>query len=121
MRRNEKINIQELVEKAKSNAHHEAYVSLDRNRNYRVGAIARTMPLKPQIFIEILVYLPKSGKVDLQDLKRKIAFLEELQKRNYSLLYQEGNFIVCEIEVPANKLKEEYKTVKMLQEGLSTS
>lgn len=114
MRKNEKINIQELVGKAKSNEHHEAYVSLDRNRNYRVGVIARAISLKPKILIKILVYLPNSGKVNLQDLKRKIAFLEELQKRNYSLLYQEGNFIACEIEVSANKLREECKTIKML-------
>ncbi|MEM3549962.1 MAG: hypothetical protein QXN87_02725 [Candidatus Bathyarchaeia archaeon] len=114
MRKKEKIKIQELIGKAKSNNHHEAYISLDRNRNYRIGVAARTMPLKTQIFIEILVYLPNTGKVDLQDLKRKLAFLEELQKRNYSLQYQEGNFIACETEVSPKKLEEEYKTIKML-------
>lgn len=119
MRKNEKINIQSLVRKAKSNEHREAYVSLDKNKNYRIGIVARTTPLKSQVFIEILVYLSNYGQVDLLDLKRKIAFLEELQKRNYSLLHQEDNFIVCENEVSANKLKEEYKMIKMLTERFS--
>lgn len=114
MRKNEKINIQALVRKAKSNEHREAYINLDKDRNYRIGVIARTAHLKSQVFIEILVYLPNYGQVDLLDLKRKVTFLEELQKRNYSLLYQEGNLIVCENEVSANKLTEEYKTIKML-------
>lgn len=114
MENTEKINIQALVRKAKSNEHREAYISLDKSRKYRIGVVARTTPLKSQVSIEIIVYLPNHGQVDLLDLKRKVTFLEELQKRNYSLLYQEGNLIVCENEVSANKLTEEYKTVKML-------
>ncbi|MBS7614635.1 hypothetical protein KEJ18_02725 [Candidatus Bathyarchaeota archaeon] len=114
MSRNERINIQALIRKARSNDHHEAYVNLERNQNCRIGVVARTAPLESQLFIEILVYLPSFGKVDLQDLKRKVVLLEELQKRKYFLTYQEGNLVVCEAKVSANNVKEEYEAIKKL-------
>jgi len=121
MSRNERINIQALIRKARSDDYHEAYVNLERDKNCRIGVVARTLTPKSQLFIEILVYLPNFGKVDLQDLKRKVAFLEELQKRKYSLMYQEGNFVVCEAKVSANNVKEEYKAIRMLTRKVLSS
>ncbi|MEM2129948.1 MAG: hypothetical protein QXZ70_05055 [Candidatus Bathyarchaeia archaeon] len=72
------------------------------------------MSSESRVYIEVLVYLLSHGEVDLQDLKKKVTFLEELQKRKYSLVYQEDNFVACETEISASNVKEEYETIRML-------
>jgi hypothetical protein len=117
MRKGGGLNIQKMLKEAESSENQEVYFSIDKNRNCRIGVIARSTRSKsPRFFIEVIVCLfPNYGKVDLQSLKREIAFLEELHKRNYSLTCQDGNYISCEMEVSINNLAEEYRAIKMLK------
>ena len=105
-----------LLEEAKTSEHREAYKTLDRNPNFRIGIGVRlTSPNAPSFFVEILVYLcPTLSNADLAVLEKSLTCLKELQARNYSLTCQDGNCISCEKTTPIQKLAEEHVAVKSL-------
>jgi hypothetical protein len=105
-----------LIEGAKASVHMEAYKTLDRNLNFRIGIGVRLKPPDaPSFFVEILIYLcPTFSKADLSVLEKSLACLKKLQIRNYSLTCQDGNCISCEKAVPSKQLVEEYSAVKSL-------
>jgi hypothetical protein len=116
LKENKKFDIKMLIEEAKASEHREAYRTLDRNLNFRIGIGVRlTPPDAPSFFVEILIYLcPTFSKADLRVLEKCLACLQELQVRNYSLTCQDGNCISCEKAVPSKELTEEYTVVKLL-------
>jgi hypothetical protein len=105
-----------LIEEAKASEHREAYKTLDRNLNFRIGIGVRLEPPDAlSFFVEILIYLcPPFSKADLRVLEKCLACLKELQVRNYSLTCQDGNCISCEKAVPSKQLAEEHTAVKSL-------
>jgi hypothetical protein len=116
MEDNKLINAKELLEKAKFSQHKEAYRTLDRKTNFRIGIGVRlTSTNIPSFFIEILIYLcPTSQKTDLDIMQKTVTCLKNLQARKYSLTCQDGNCISCEKTMSIKNIAEEYKKVKTL-------
>ncbi len=116
MRKCERLNIQEMLKEAKATEYHEAYRTLYKSKNCKIGVVLRlTSFSSPKIFLEIIVYLCSSlSNVDLKALKKNIIFLEELRKRNYSMTCQDDIYILCEAEVTINKVMAEYHSIKSL-------
>jgi len=110
------LAIKALLEEAKASGHREAYKTLDKNLNFRIGIGVRLMPPNvPSFFVEILIYLcPVFNNADLTVLEKSLTCLKELQRRNYSLTCQDGNCISCEATVSAQNLTVEYEAVKSL-------
>jgi hypothetical protein len=105
-----------LLEKAQASKHQEAYQTLEKNPNYRIGAGVRlTPPDTPHFFIEVLIYLCSSfSNADLETLKKSLTCLEKLKASNYTLTCQDGNCISCEASLPAQDLAEECNKTKEL-------
>jgi hypothetical protein len=105
-----------LMEAAKASDHGEAYRTLDKNPNFRIGVGARlTPPNPPYFFVEIVIYLcPSFRNADLTVLEKGLACLKELKSENYTLTCQDGSCVSCETTVPLARLAEEYDKVKTL-------
>jgi hypothetical protein len=116
MNENTPLDAAALLEEAKTSEYQEAYRTLERNPNYRIGVGVRLTPFKsPYFFVEILIYLCSSfSNVDLNALEKALTCLKELKVRNYALTCQDGNCVSCEAAVPAPDLTEEYAKVKAL-------
>jgi len=116
MKENKPLNTKTLLEEAKNIEHKEAYRTLDKNENFRIGIGVRlTPPNAPSFFIEILIYLcPNSTNVNLKTLEKNLTCLKTMQTRNYTLTCQDDNCISCEKTTPTQNLTEEYTTVKEL-------
>ena len=118
MKENETLDAKALLEEAKA-SEHEAYRTLDKNPNFRIGVGVRlTSPNKPSFFVEILIYLcPSFRNADLAVLEKSLTCLKELKARNYALTCQDGNCVSCEATVFAKNLAEEYGKIKALMKA----
>lgn len=116
MKETKPLDTETLLEEAKNAEHKEAYQTLDKNQNYRIGIGVRLTPFNtPSFFIEILLYLcPNSNNVNLKTLEKHVTCLKKLQTRNYTLTCQDDNCISCEKTTPAQNITKEYKTIKAL-------
>jgi hypothetical protein len=116
MKESTPFDAEALLEEAKTSEHQEAYRTLERNPNYRIGLGVRlTPPTPPYFFVEILIYLCRSfSNADLAALEKSLTCLKELKARNYALTCQDGNCVSCEAAVSAPDLTEEYAKVKAL-------
>jgi hypothetical protein len=116
LKKSKPLEIKALLEEARASGHGEAFKTLERNPNCRVGVGARLpSPGGPTFFIEILIYLcPSSSEADLQALEKSLKCLKELQARNYSLTCQDDNCVSCEATVPERSLAAEYEAVNSL-------
>ncbi len=116
MKENKPLDTKILLEEAKNAEHKEAYRTLEKNQNYRIGIGVRlTLLNTPSFFIEILLYLcPNSNNVNLKTLEKNLTCLKTLQTRNYTLTCQDDNCISCEKTTPTQNLTKEYTTVKAL-------
>jgi hypothetical protein len=118
MKENEPLNAEILLEEAKASEHGEAYLTLDKNPNFRIGVGVRLTPPKTSFFVEILIYLcPSFKNADLDVLEKSLTCLKELKARNYTLTCQDGNCVSCEATVSATNLTEEYGKVKALMKA----
>jgi hypothetical protein len=119
MKENTLVDTAALLEEAKTSEHQEAYRTLERNPNYRIGVGVRlTPPNPPSFFVEILIYLcPNFSNADLDTLEKSLTCLKELKARNYALTCQDGNCVSCETLVLAPNLAEEYSKVKALMKA----
>jgi hypothetical protein len=106
--------------KQKASEHKEAYRTLDRNQNFRIGIGVRlNSPSAPSFFVEILIFLcPSLSTANLEALEKSLTCLKKLQARNYSLIGQDDNCISCETATPAQNLAEEYAAVKSLLKAI---
>ena len=120
MKESKPLDTKTLLEDAKASEHEEAYRTLDKNLNFRIGIGVRlTSPSAPSFFVEILIYLcPSLSTVDLEALEKSLTCLKELQARNYSLISQDDNCISCETTIPAQNLSEEYAAVRSLLKAI---
>ncbi len=117
---NQKINIEDLLKAAKASEHREAYQTLEKNPNFRIGVGVRlAAPNTPSFFIEILLSLcPDSTNVNLATLEKNVTCLKALHARNYTLTCQDDNCISCEKAAPAPNLTKEYTTIKALIDAI---
>lgn len=111
-----RINTNALLKEAESSEHKEAYQTLDKTQNFRIGIGVRlTPPNPPSFFIEVLIHLySNSDAFDLKQMESSLTCLKELQARNYILTHQDDNCFSCEKVTPAQNLAEEYEAVKSL-------
>jgi hypothetical protein len=116
MKENKPVNVQALLEEAKASEHKEAYRTVDKNQNFRIGIGVRlTSPNTPSFFIEILLHLcPSLSNVNLETLEKSVTCLKALQARNYALTCQDDNHISCEKAATVQNLAKEYAAVKAL-------
>jgi len=107
-------DIQALAKEAENSEHKEAYRVLSKDNNCRIGVGARLAPSgQLSFFIEVLVYLfTEPSEIDLPLLERKLEFLEELEKRGYSLACQDDSCISCEIIIAPRNLASECETIR---------
>jgi hypothetical protein len=119
MKEKTSLDAKALLEEAEASEHREAYRTLERKQNYRIGAGVRLSPPNHStFFVEILIYLcPSFSNADLNTLEKSLTCLKELKARNYALTCQDGNCVSCEAAVPALNLAEEYATVKALMKS----
>jgi hypothetical protein len=119
MKESKSLDATALLEEAKASEHGEAYRTLNKDQNFRIGVGVRlTPPNQPSFFVEILIYLcPTFRNADLAVLEKSLTCLKELKARNYTLTCQDGNSISCEATVPAANLAEEYGKVKALMKA----
>jgi len=114
MKENESLNAKALLEQAEASEHGEAYRTLDKNQNFRIGVGVRLTPPN-SFFVEILIYLSLNFRnADLDVLEKSLICLKELKARNYALTCQYGNCVSCEATVSAANLVKEYGKVKAL-------
>ncbi len=108
-----------LLEEAKTSEHQEAYRTLERKPNYRIGVGVRlTPPNSTSFFVEVIIYLcPSFGNADLDALEQCLTCLKKLKARNYALTCQDGNCVSCETTVIAPDLLREYGKVKALMKA----
>lgn len=111
------LDAAKLLEEAKASEHKEAYRTLERSINYRIGAgVRRTPPNTTSFFVEIIICLcPCNNKADLEVLEDPILPLEA---RRYSLTCEDDNYISCEATVPFPNLVQEYGKVKTLMKAI---
>jgi hypothetical protein len=116
MKKNTPIDTGTLLEEAKASEHGEAYRTLERSKNYRIGVGVRlTPPKSPFFFVEVIISLCSSlDEVDLDAVTKSLACLKKLEDRNYALTCQDGNYISCELTVTALNLIEEFHETQML-------
>jgi len=107
-----------LLEEAKAGGHREAYKTLNKESNFRIGVGVRLTPTNvPSFFVEILVYLCHSlSEADLIVLEKSLSCLKQLQARNFSLTCQDGNCVSCEKATTIQNLPQEYAAVKSIAE-----
>jgi hypothetical protein len=119
MKENPLLDAAALLEEAKTSEHQEAYRTLERNPNYRIGVGVRLTPSNsPSFFVEVMVYLcPSFGNADLNVLEHSLTCLKKLKARNYVLTCQDGNCVSCEATVTAPDLPEECGKVKALMKA----
>jgi hypothetical protein len=110
------VDTKALMEAAKDSRDKEAYKLLEKSPLYRIGVGARTnSPNLPSFFIEVIVRLStENGEVSLPRLQKTLHMLKELQKRGYSLTYQDDNSISCEIATSIHEISQECETAKSL-------
>ena len=109
------INTDELMETAKKSTDKESYQMMHKTQIYRIGVGARATPTDLVFFIEVIVNLTdESKKVDLTQLENTTKFLRMLQTRNYSLTYEDDNYIQAETTRTGRDLNEEYLYIKAL-------
>jgi hypothetical protein len=115
MMKNEPINVQKLLEKAKASEHKEAYRQIERNKTYRIGIGARVETTTPSFFVEIIINLTlESNEVNIHHLEKTINCLKHLREKNYTLTYQDFNCISCEANIEPQNLTKEYTTALKL-------
>jgi hypothetical protein len=116
MKETKPLDAAALLEEAKASEHEEAYRTLDKNQNFRIGVGVRlTPPNPPSFFVEILIYLcPSFRNADLTVLEKSLTCLKELKAKNYTLTCQDGNCVSCEATVSSGRLAGEYGKVKAL-------
>lgn len=116
MKQNTPLKATMLLKEAETSEHQEAYQTLEKTENYRIGVGARlTPPNLPSFFVEILIYLaPDDGKVDAAVLEKSVSTLRELQARGFKAAFQDGNCISCEKQISAAKLLREHEQATSL-------
>ena len=118
MDENKPLDAKALLEQAKASEHGEAYLTLDKNLNFRLGVGVRLTPPNTSFFVEILISMcPSFSNADLDALEKSLNCLKELKARNYVLTCQDGNCVSCEATVSAAKLIKEYNEVKALMKA----
>jgi len=110
------LDTKALIEKAKASRDKEAYKLLEKSPSYRIGVGARTdSQNSPSFFIEIIVKLStENGEVNLPRLEKTLHLLKTLQKRDYSLTYQDDNSISCEKTTSIHEIFREYNDAKSI-------
>jgi hypothetical protein len=110
------IDAKLLLKEAEASEHGEAYVTLTRSSNYRIGVGVRISSSDtPSFFIEIIIYLCLgSVRADLSLLQKSLSCLKRLQARKYSISYQNDNCIICEKTLSIQNLYREYETANLL-------
>jgi len=114
------LDAAKLLEEAKASEHKEAYQTLMRSTNYRIGAGARRTPSNTtSFFVEVIICLcPCNNKADLEVLEKTLSCLKKLEARRYSLSCEDDNHISCEATVPAPNLAQEYDKVRALMKAI---
>ena len=116
MKENPLIDATALLEEAETSEHQEAYRTLERRLNYRIGVGVRITPPKlPSFFVEVIIYLCPSFEIaDLDVLEKSLACLKKLKAKQYTVTCQDNNCLSCETMVPAPNLAEEYREIQTL-------
>lgn len=119
MKESKPLDATALLEEAKASEHGEAYRTLDKDKNFRIGVGLRlTLPNQLSFFVEILIYLcPTFRNADLDVLEKSLNCLKELKAKNYTLTCEDGNCVSCEATVTAANLVEEYSKAKALMKA----
>ena len=114
------INVEALVAEAESSEHKEAYTTLNRAANFRIGIGARiASPNRPSFFIEILIHLSHdSNEADLHVLEKSLALLKALQARGFKTVFQGDNWVSCEAQVSNENLTTEYEWATSLVQSV---
>lgn len=113
---NSRIDTSRLKKKANVTGLGEVYETLERSKEYRVGAGIRAVSSKkPKFFLEAVISLcrEESG-VEIEKLRSKLDIFEEFQKSGYSLRCESDNTVICEKSIKESELEEEYLNVKKI-------
>ena len=112
---NQPMDASALSKRAQGSIEKEAYVQLEKTTTYRIGVGARASPsTMPSFFVEVIINLSKDRQVDLKQLEKTLSCLKSLKDRGYTLTYEDGGSISCEITCTVEDPNEEYKTIKSL-------
>jgi hypothetical protein len=110
------VDTKALMEEAKTSRDKEAYKLLEKSPLYRIGVGARTdSPNPPSFFTEVIVKLStENGEVNLPRLEKTLHLLKALQKRGYSLTYQDDNSISCEKTTSVHEISQESEVARAI-------
>ena len=116
MNQTKPIDTKALMEEAKTSRNKEAYKMLEKTPSYRIGVGARVdSPNPTSFFIEVIVKLStEHDEVNLPRLEKILRLLKALQKRGYSLTYQDGNSISCEKTTSIHEISQECNATKSI-------
>lgn len=116
MNQNKPINTKVLIEEAQNSKDKETYKLLEKTQSYRIGVGARVdSPASLSLFIEVIIKLStENTKVDLPRLNKILISLEALQKKGYTLTYQDDNSISCEKKAAVHEISQEHAAAKSI-------
>ena len=117
---NSRIDTSRLKKKANVTELGEAYETLERSKEYRVGAGIRTnRSEKVHFFLEIVIPLcDEDSRFDIGRLRSKLGVLEDFEDVGYSLRCEKDNSVICEKCIREDELEDEYKDLIELIEEL---
>ena len=119
MKENPPVDATALLEEAETSENQEAYRTLERHMNCRIGVGVRlTPPKSPSFFVEVIIYLCPSFEIaDLDVLEKSLACLKKLKVKQYTAICQDSNCISCEAAVTGRNLAKEYREIQALMKA----
>ncbi|MFW6040881.1 MAG: hypothetical protein ACOC85_03495 [Thermoplasmatota archaeon] len=116
------LDIDELITKAEESEYEEAYQTVERGSNFKIGAGARINPTKgTTLFMEVVIsFSSEKGTVDVNNLREKASLLEKLKELNYILKWEKDNSVISEKNISKDDFQKEYKKTMELFDHFSS-
>lgn len=115
------IDTTELRLKASSDDLKEAYETVFKGEDYRIGAGVRvSQPEETKFFLEVIVPLCREDReLNIPELRSKLDLLEKFENFGYTLRCEKDNSIICEKMVREDDLESEYEELESFLEGIN--
>ena len=118
MATSDNIDEKRLAEEARASEHGEAYRTMEKIDEYRIGIGARVNG-GLVYFVEVVVPVTSGPRVELGEMERSLDVLKRLDEEGFTLTPQEDGSISGELLVPEDELERGYARVVSILKSLS--
>ncbi|MFP4141953.1 MAG: hypothetical protein ACLFSM_06625 [Thermoplasmata archaeon] len=115
------IDTSELKKNASKDELKEAYQTVNKGDNYKIGAGARIIdkPENMTFFLEVVLSLcEKEHELDLKELRSKLEVLESFDSLGYKLKCENDKTVICEKNILESEIKREYENLERIFSNL---